>query len=203
MRRNQKMGPGRHIFPLVEGRKPWRTESASKECMWWWILLMALNIFIIPCAVFGLPRWRSGKDSACQCRRRKRLGFNLWVRKIPWRRKWQPTPVSLPGKFHGQRSLAGYTVHGSVAKSPTQLSDFTFSCCGAWALGHVGSVMAAIVVAQASWFHSMWDLPRPRIEPVFPALAGGFFTTELPGKPPCTSWGRSFSKTRTRSSKRM
>ena len=32
-------------------------------------------------------------------------GFDLWVRKIPWRRKRQPTPVFLPGKFHGQRSL--------------------------------------------------------------------------------------------------
>ena len=101
------MGPGRHIFPLVEGRKPWRTESASEECMW--ILLTALNIFIIPCAVFGLPRWRSGKDSACQCKRLKRLGFNLWVRKIPWRRKWQPTPVFLLGKSHGQRRLVSYS----------------------------------------------------------------------------------------------
>ena len=36
------------------------------------------------------------------------LGFQLWVRKIPWRRKWQPTPIFLPGKFHGQRSLVGY-----------------------------------------------------------------------------------------------
>ena len=34
-----------------------------------------------------------------------------WVEKIPWRRKWQPTPVFLPGKSHGQRSLVGYTVH--------------------------------------------------------------------------------------------
>jgi len=34
--------------------------------------------------------------------------FNPWVGKIPWRRKWQPTPVFLPGKFHGERSLAGY-----------------------------------------------------------------------------------------------
>ena len=39
----------------------------------------------------------------------KRLGFNPWVRKIPWRRKWQPTPVLLPGKSHGQRGLAGYS----------------------------------------------------------------------------------------------
>ena len=39
---------------------------------------------------------------------RKICGLDLCVRKIPWRRKWQPTPVFLPGKFHGQRSLAGY-----------------------------------------------------------------------------------------------
>ena len=53
----------------------------------------------------GLPTWCSGKESACQRRRRKRLSFNPWIRKIPWSRKWQPTPVFLPGKFHGQRSL--------------------------------------------------------------------------------------------------
>ena len=37
-----------------------------------------------------------------------RHGFNPWVRKIPWRRKWQLTPVFLPSESHGQRSLAGY-----------------------------------------------------------------------------------------------
>ena len=55
-----------------------------------------------------LPRWRSGKESACQCRRCKRLRFSPWVGKIPWRKKWQPTPAFLPGKCHGQRSLVGY-----------------------------------------------------------------------------------------------
>ena len=39
-----------------------------------------------------LPRWLSGKESACQCRRLKRHRFKPWVRKIPWRRKWQSTP---------------------------------------------------------------------------------------------------------------
>ena len=53
--------------------------------------------------------WLSGKESACQCRR---LGFNPWVRKIPWSRKWQPTPVFLPGEFLGQRSLVGYSPGG-------------------------------------------------------------------------------------------
>ena len=47
-----------------------------------------------------------------QCRRLKRHRFNPWVRKILWSRKWQPTPVFLPGKFHGQRSLAGYNAWG-------------------------------------------------------------------------------------------
>jgi len=37
----------------------------------------------------------------------KRLGFDPWVGKIPWRRAWQPIPVFLPGESHGQRSLAG------------------------------------------------------------------------------------------------
>ena len=51
-------------------------------------------------------------------RRCKRHSFNPWVEKIPWSRKWQPTPVFLPGKSHGQRSLVGYTQWGQ-----TQLSD--------------------------------------------------------------------------------
>ena len=59
-----------------------------------------------------LPRWLSSKESACQCWRRRRCGFNPWVGKIPWRRKWQPTPVFLPGIFHRQRSLAGYSPWG-------------------------------------------------------------------------------------------
>ena len=41
----------------------------------------------------GLPMWRSGKEPSCQCRRHGRLGFDPWVGKIPWSRKWQPTPV--------------------------------------------------------------------------------------------------------------
>ena len=49
------------------------------------------------------------KEPACQCRRYRRHGFNFWIRKIPWRRKWPPTPVCLPGKSYGQRSLAGYS----------------------------------------------------------------------------------------------
>ena len=60
----------------------------------------------------GLPRWLSDKESTCQCRRHKRQEFNSWVGKIPWSRKWQPTPLFLPGKFNGQRSLVGYSPWG-------------------------------------------------------------------------------------------
>ena len=45
-------------------------------------------------------------------RRRGRLCFDPWVRKIPWGRKWQPTPVILPGKFHRCRGLEGYSPRG-------------------------------------------------------------------------------------------
>ena len=51
----------------------------------------------------GFAGSTSGKEPACQCRKRKRKGFNPWVGKMPWRRKWQPTPVSLPGESRGQR----------------------------------------------------------------------------------------------------
>ena len=63
-------------------------------------------------AKFELPWWRSGKESACQCRRHKRHGFDSWVRKIPWSMKWQLIPIFLPGKSHGQRSLSGYSPRG-------------------------------------------------------------------------------------------
>ena len=54
-----------------------------------------------------LPMWLSGEEPAY-----RRLRFDPWVRKIPWRRKWQPTPVFLPGESHGQRSLAVYSPWG-------------------------------------------------------------------------------------------
>ena len=61
-----------------------------------------------------------GKESACQCRRH---GFDPRVRKTPWRRKWQLTPVFLPGAPHGQRSPVGYNPWGH--KSQTRLNDST------------------------------------------------------------------------------
>ena len=70
-----------------------------------------LHLFLSNCTIW-LPRWLSSKDSACQCRGCKKCRFDPCIGMTPWRRKWQPTPVFLPGKFHGQRNLAGYSSWG-------------------------------------------------------------------------------------------
>ena len=57
----------------------------------------------------GLPRWLSGKEPTGQCWRR---GFDPWVGKIIWRRKWQRPLVFVPGESHGQRNLVGYSPWG-------------------------------------------------------------------------------------------
>ena len=64
----------------------------------WTVHLKWVN-FVVCKVHLWLPRCLCGKESACQCRR---LGFNPWVRKIPGRRAWQPTPVFLPGESHGE-----------------------------------------------------------------------------------------------------
>ena len=86
---------------------------------------------------YGLLRRHSGKESACQCWRYKRHRFDSWLRKRPWKRKWQPTPVFLPEKSHGQRSSEGCSPkvcrvrHDYVTKHTTQqhppLSSFSTS----------------------------------------------------------------------------
>ena len=66
-----------------------------------------------------------GKDPVCQCRKHKRCRFDPCVRKIPWRRTQQPTPVFLPGESHGQRSLVGLEGYSSWCHKHCQtwLSD--------------------------------------------------------------------------------
>ena len=58
-----------------------------------------------------LPWWLRWERIHLQCRRPR---FNLCMGKIPWRRKWKPTPESLPGESHGQRSLVGYSYTTSI-----------------------------------------------------------------------------------------
>ena len=74
-----------------------------------------------------LPRWLSGNESTCQS------GFDPWVRKIPWRGKWQPSPVFSPGKSHGQRRLAVSSPWGCKESDMTEHTH-TDSC-----LSHLAS----------------------------------------------------------------
>ena len=67
--------------------------------------------------MYGLLWWLSGKETTCQCRRHR---FDPWVGRIPWRKEWQPTPVFLPGKSLGQRSLAGYSPRGRKESDTTE-----------------------------------------------------------------------------------
>ena len=123
-----------------------------------------------------------GKETACQCRR---LLFNPWVRKIPWRRAWRPTAVFFPGESHGQRSLGGATVY-RVAESWTWLkwlsTDGVSLCCCFIFQGQPSSVthldenltatLASIVHNHAKGeANAPWDLSAPRLEPCLDSVS--------------------------------
>ena len=84
----------------------------------------------------GFPQWLSGKESAFNA------GDTDWVQspsgRFPWRRKWQPTPVFLPGKSHRQRSLVGYSPRG-----PKEFSLFSQLL---WSTSHLLDIPAGPVV---------------------------------------------------------
>ena len=81
---------------------------------WWWTEACRAAVHGVTKSQTQLSdwtklKWLSGKEPACQCRR---CDFDPWVGEIPWRRKWQPSPVFLPGKSHEQRSLLGSSPWG-------------------------------------------------------------------------------------------
>ena len=84
-----------------------------------WIITLT-SWFLCHSLFWGFPGGASGKEPTCNNRRHKRLRFDPWVGKIPWRIKWQPTPVFLPGESQGQRRLACYSPGGR-----TEFSDWT------------------------------------------------------------------------------
>ena len=80
------------------------------------------------CSVYiGFPVGTSGKKPAYQCKGHKRCRFNPWVRKIPWRRAWQPTLVFLPGESHGQKSLAGYSPESHKESDTTKVTSYIYN----------------------------------------------------------------------------
>ena len=102
-------------------------------------------LYTIPLGHFGLPCGSTaGKESACQCMRPR---FNSWVRKMPWRRKWQSTPALLPGKSCGRRSLIGYSPWGRKESDLAERLHFHKSenFQGYGYLKQVGHVMPSFV----------------------------------------------------------
>ena len=69
---------------------------------------------------WGFPGGTSRKELVCQCRRHKKCRFDPWVKKIPWRRAWQPTPVFTSREFHEQRSLVGCSPYGHKEVDTTE-----------------------------------------------------------------------------------
>ena len=106
---------------------------------------------------WGLPRWHSGKEPTCQCRRHQRRGFDPRVGKLPWRRKWQSTPVFLPGKSHGQRSLVGYS--SRVAELSTHWG---------WGLSYRLSDSFAQIYCHFCWLWTKWGSETFSRKKMFP-----------------------------------
>ena len=99
--------PHRHMWPHC-GRQGLRG-SVSEEL----VTSLCLSPFrLLYQNTSGLPRWLSGKEPSCQCRSYRSCRFDPWVGKILWRRKWQPTPVFLPGESHEQGNLVGSSPWG-------------------------------------------------------------------------------------------
>ena len=116
----------------------------------------------------GLPRWLSSNESPCQCRRPKTLGFNPWVRKIPWRRKWQPTPVFLPGKSHGQRNLGAIVYRVAKSQTPLKWISMHASICDNWIFVHLFHILfSSLVCFQIHWIISYLFLLRQGRNAIF------------------------------------
>ena len=94
----------------VSSRLPTLNTTAGlifSDTPWWFLRL---------CPILGFLGDSDGKVLP-ECRR---PGFDPWIGKIPWRRKWKPTPVFLPGEFHGQRNLVGYSPWGHKESDTTE-----------------------------------------------------------------------------------
>ena len=131
-----------------------------------------------------LPWWLRGKESACHCRR---CSFHPWAGKIPWRRKWQPPPVFLPGESHGQRSLGRL----QSMRSQKSVSQFNHSVMSDSLRPH-GLQPARFLCPRAFSRQEYWrglpcpspgNLPNLSIKPRSPTLQVDSLLTKPQGKP--------------------
>ena len=106
----------------------------------------------------ALP-WSSLVAQMVKCLQWGRPGFNPWIRKIPWRRKWQPTPVLLPEKFHGRRSLVGYSPWGCKESDTTERLHFfnVIKYCDCFLCQHSPTDVSGLL---ALWFSHLVSSSR-------------------------------------------
>ena len=112
------------ISAMIRSVDPGSRKMQSK-----YTYLVSMKMFVLILLILhyspevrGFPGGASGEEPVCQCRRHKRSGFNPWVRKILWRKAWQPTPVFLPGESHRQRSLEGSSQWGRKVLDTTEVT---------------------------------------------------------------------------------
>ena len=84
--------------------------------VYWWVIIYVLSLMLSLLAFYFSGS--DGKESAWNAG--DQGSIYPWVRNIPWRREWQPSPIFLPGEFHGQRSLAGYSTWGYKESDMTE-----------------------------------------------------------------------------------
>ena len=92
-----------------------------------------------------------------QCRRHRACKFYPWVRKIPWRRAWQPSPVSLPGEPHGQRGLAGCSPQGCKESDMTEATEHARACTCNLSFSRI--LISTALVKRKQFFH-LWRLSK-------------------------------------------
>ena len=117
------------------------------------------------------------EESVSQHRRCKRHGFDPWLGKNPWGRKWQPTPVFLPGKFCGQRSLAGYSPWGRKESTGLQRVGHDWTHTNGNKNRVPGASFYRVGVCpqkQYSWTSSLYHMAD------FQTLQGNFHSSPVP-----------------------
>ena len=151
----------------------------------------------------------SSKESSCQWGRHKGYTFDIWIRKIRWRREWQATPVLLPGEFHGQRNLVGYSPWSHKESNRTEWLSTLFRVClcvcvcvcvcvyescsvmsdSLWLLGRSLPGFSVLGISQArvlEWVAIPFSRgsSQPKDQPQVSCIAGRFFTIEVSDNKP-------------------
>ena len=180
------------LFRLQSFRAKWNLKSLPTLIRGSWLCFCCLlqshvRLFCDPMGCgLGFPDGSSGKEHTC--RKHERCRFDPWVRKIPWRRSWQPTPVFVPGESHGQRSLAGSPSSPSGCKESdtTEATLHGFMDCSLPGSSVHGVLQARILKWVAISFCR--GSSNPGIKPMSPALQADSFPLSHLGSPPGSVW---------------